>query len=273
MKFYKEIVAELDGQSLNAESPEQSSLFHYHAWSTESIRRFWNIWTSNTALLKQFYPLEYWTDLLAWARERIRITPAVIADIGCGNGNLIECLMTLYPASTFVGVDMTESSLAAPRSRFCESKNIDFRVGSITELPLSDHSVDLITCTEVLEHTFSENFFESFKEIRRVLKSGGYYLASVPLGEKASFVCCPDCGSVFTPYQHMIFEIAQHELKELLSKNGLELIEWYQAIDRTAPENAIKRAGKFFLINHMPRLAKRIFPKSGVTGFLARACT
>lgn len=271
MKFYNDIVTELDCGETLATKSERSQLFHYHKWSTESIQRFWTIWTTNGALQKQFYPIEYWKDLLAWARLQIQITPSAIADVGCGNGNLIDCLVKTYPASNFTGIDVSEASLVTARSRFEHSNNIGFQVGTLTRLPLPDNSVDVVTCTEVLEHTFPETFLGSFPEVRRVLRNGGYYLASVPLSEKPSFVCCPDCGSVFTPYQHMIFEIGQSEIKELLSKNDLELVAWYQAMDRTIPTNPIKRVSKSFLLNYTPRLAKRFFPKGGVSGFLARA--
>ena len=271
MKFYKDIVAELDdAQKLSGKSGPPSP-FHYHSWSTESIKQFWTIWTTNGALKTQFYPIEYWKDLLAWTRSQIGSTPSMVADVGCGNGNLIDCLLKVYPNSKITGIDMSEESLVTARSRFENSRNIGFHVGFLTQLPFPDDSLDLVTCTEVLEHSFPESFFGSFPEVRRVLRNGGYYLASVPLGEKASFVCCPECGSVFTPYQHMIFDIARSEIAGLLSKHRLELVAWYQAIDRTVPTNLFKRVGKSFLISQMPHLAKRLFPKPGVLAFLARA--
>jgi len=271
MKFYKDIVAELDhAQKLSGKS-DQPSPFHYHSWSTDSIKQFWTIWTTNGALKTQFYPIVYWNDLLAWARLQIPSTPSAIADIGCGNGNLIDCVLKVYPYSKITGIDMSEESLFTARSRFENFWNIGFQVGSLTQLPFPDGSLDLVTCTEVLEHSFPESFFGSFSEVRRVLRNGGYYLASVPLGEQASFVCCPECGSVFTPYQHMVFDIARAEVAELLSKNRLEVVAWYQAIDRTVPANPLKRVGKTLLISQMPNLAKRLFPKPGVSGFLARA--
>jgi len=271
MKFYKDIVAELDGAQKRLGKKDQPTPFHYHSWSAQSIKKFWTIWTTNDALQKQFYPLEYWQDMLAWAGAQTMSVPAAIADIGCGNGNLIDCLRKVYPRSKITGIDMSEDSLVTARARFENIMNVGFEVGSLVQLPFLDETLDLVTCTEVLEHSFPESFFGSFSEVRRVLRNGGYYLASIPLQEKASFVCCPECGSVFTPYQHVVFEIDQAEVAELLSKHRFELVAWYQAIDRTVPTNPVKRVGKSFLISQMPKLAKRIFPKAGVSGFLARA--
>jgi ubiquinone/menaquinone biosynthesis C-methylase UbiE len=266
MKFYEDIVAELkDAERLSGK------VGHYHFWSGESIKRFWTIWTTNEALQRQFYPAEYWNDFLAWACSRIPGPPSTISDVGCGNGNLIDCLLKMYSSSKITGIDMSEESLVTARSRFENFPNVGFKVGSLTQLPFHDSSLDLVTCTEVLEHSFPDTFFGSFSEIRRVLRNGGYYLASIPFEEKASFVCCPECGSVFTPYQHIVFNIKQAEVIELLSKNRLELVAWYQASDRTVPADPFKRLVKSFLIRHMPRLAERVFPKPGVSGFLARA--
>jgi 2-polyprenyl-3-methyl-5-hydroxy-6-metoxy-1,4-benzoquinol methylase len=115
MKFYKDIVAEFASEQKLMEKSGQRLPFHYHSWSSESIKRFWTIWTTNGALEKQFYTIEYWKDLLAWGRSKIRNCPSVIADIGCGNGNLIDCLLKVYPNSKITGIDISEESLLTSR--------------------------------------------------------------------------------------------------------------------------------------------------------------
>lgn len=219
----------------------------------------------------QFYPIQYWQDLLSWAAQRIVPTPLTVVDIGCGNGNLIECIKEIYTETSIFGIDLSEESFEFAQERFKENKNIYFKVGSLDELPFEDRSVDLVTCTEVLEHTFPETFVKSFAEVRRILKEGGYYLASVPFEEKLVLVCCPECGSVFTPYQHMLFEITHDDISRLLFENGLEPIDFYTSLDRSQPKNPIKRALKPVIIKWLPGLASRIFPRAGVSGFLARA--
>jgi ubiquinone/menaquinone biosynthesis C-methylase UbiE len=155
------------------------------------------------------------------------------------------------------------------RERFKYNKNIEFQVGSLDHLPFEDSSIDLLICTEVLAHIFPETFVNSFSEVARVLKKGGYYLASVPVEEKINLVCCPECSTVFTPYQAMIFEITQHDISNLLFRNGLKLLERYQSLDRSQPAKPTKRVLKHVFIKYLPGLAKRIFPKAGVSGFLA----
>lgn len=262
MRFYKDIVEERDPAA-------SGGGYHYHEWSPRSIESYWRICTLNPFIREQFYPKLYWEDLLEWAEGLIPIRPSSIADIGCGNGNLIECITRVYPEATVHGVDLSEECLEHARERFGQSPRIHFKIGSLDRLPFRDGSLDLLTCTEVLEHTFPETFERSFAEVARVLKKGGFFLASIPFEESAQFVCCPECASVFTPYQHVIFEITRDEVSDLLRKNGLRLASLYESLDRSPPKNPAKKLLKRFLIGRLPRLAKRLFPKAGVSGFLA----
>jgi ubiquinone/menaquinone biosynthesis C-methylase UbiE len=264
MRFYRDVIEGGDP------GPRQAK-YHYHAWSPQSIQFYLEVCVKNPFMRRQFYPLVYWEDFLAWASQRVAASAKIIVDIGCGSGNLIACLRRSYPGALICGIDLTEDSMEVARERFRGDDSVEFKVGGFERLPFADSSVDLITCTEVLEHTFPETFVKSFSEIRRVLKPGGYYLASVPFEERLSLVCCPECGSLFTPYQHMMFEISHQAIRSLLAENRLDLVEFYQALDRSEPANAIKRTFKPLVIKWMPRFAKRLFPKNGVSGFLARA--
>ena len=263
MRFYTDIIA--------AEDTGESQ---YHRWSEQSVQSFWKLWTSNPFLKRQFYPLTYWQDLLAWAKQRLPETPSVVVDVGCGNGNLVVCLQEAFGKATIVGVDLTEESLTGARQRFQQEPNVSFQVGSLTALPFSNGTVDLVTCTEVLEHTFPDVFAHSFAEVSRVLKVGGYYLASVPFNEPAYFVCCPGCHEVFTPYQHMNFEITYDDIRNRLTATGLELVAFFTPADqspsRSAATGTLKRVLKPILLRQFPALAARLFPKAGVTGFFAR---
>jgi len=53
-----------------------------------------------------------------------------------------------------------------------------FLSGSAYSLPFNDNSFDLVVCSEVLEHL--HEYKDAIKEISRVLRPGGQFLASVP---------------------------------------------------------------------------------------------
>jgi ubiquinone/menaquinone biosynthesis C-methylase UbiE len=262
MRFYRDIISDVEGALEN-------SKYQYHNWSPQSISVYWDTWTHNPFLRNQFYPIEYWQDLLLWANQRIATPPLRVLDIGCGDGNLIACIRKVYKEAWIWGVDISAQSMEPAKERFHKDEKIRFKVGSVERLPFEDDSIDLVTCTEVLEHAFPNAFLHSFSEIRRVLTRRGHYLASMPFNEEISFVCCPECGSVFTPYQHMLFQISHQEIRELLSKNGLTVVEFYTSLDRSQPAQFIKRALKPIIIRWLPGFAKRIFPQAGVSGFLA----
>lgn len=65
-------------------------------------------------------------------------------------------------------------------------------VGDITKYNsfIADSSYDVIACLEILEHTL--NPFDAIKEIRRLLKDGGYVLLSAPLNWRIHGPS-PDC--------------------------------------------------------------------------------
>jgi ubiquinone/menaquinone biosynthesis C-methylase UbiE len=234
------------------------------------IEFFWKVQTSSL-IVEQFYPIEYWQDLIQWARSKIKTKINKICDIGCGNGNMIKVLSENFPIAEIVGVDLTEDSLKLAKDRFKSKYKITFKVGNIIALPFPDDSIDLITVTEVLEHLFLEDLFKGFNEISKKLRNGGYFIASIPFNEKLSFVSCPECGCVFHPYQHMIFEITYDDIKNVCHKNGLEVIGFYKAFNRDIPKDNIKSLLKRIALKILPSsLLVKLFPKPGATGFLAR---
>jgi hypothetical protein len=95
---------------------------------------------------------------------------------------------------------------------------------------------------------------------------------NVPFNEKLSFVSCPECGCVFHPYQHMIFEITYDDVKNMCRKNGLEVIGFLKhPIEISLKINNIKKLLKRIALKILPSLLLvKLFPKPGATGFHAR---
>jgi SAM-dependent methyltransferase len=57
------------------------------------------------------------------------------------------------------------------------NKNLDI-VSDVTSIPLQNHSLDAIMCTEVLEHV--PDPIAAIKEFNRLIKPGGYLLLTAP---------------------------------------------------------------------------------------------
>ena len=107
----------------------------------------------------------------------------VMLDVGCGEGRHIFGIMQEHPEIKCIGLDMDNDSLHKAEEGYEYFKSIsnvgaEFLKGSAYSLPFLDNSLDLIVCSEVLEHLHQYN--DAVKEIHRVLKPGGKFYASVP---------------------------------------------------------------------------------------------
>ena len=88
-----------------------------------------------------------------------------IADVGCGEGILVEEYRQL--GYDIVGLDLNVSSPSVKR-------------GSILEMPFASDSLDVVTCLDVIEHLSLADQPIAIAEIHRVLKPGGTFYATIP---------------------------------------------------------------------------------------------
>ncbi len=106
----------------------------------------------------------------------VRLLPRewVVADIGTGTGFLLPMLGDAF--QRVIAIDPVEEMLDAARTH-AESgghRNITFRQGDLSRLPISDASVDLVVAILVLHHVPSVG--EAISEIGRVLRPDGKVL-------------------------------------------------------------------------------------------------
>jgi SAM-dependent methyltransferase len=104
--------------------------------------------------------------------SRLHVKPgARILDAGCGSGRLLDELTKLGEVS---GLDHNADSVEIARER----GHPDVHQGVVEALPWEDETFDLITCLDVVEHTADDRV--TLRELRRVLKTGGHLLITVP---------------------------------------------------------------------------------------------
>jgi ubiquinone/menaquinone biosynthesis C-methylase UbiE len=92
--------------------------------------------------------------------------PGVALDAACGTGRFAEFLSAR--GHRVIGVDSSPDMLAYARRRVPDG---EFRLGELDRLPLSDDSVDVITCALALEHV--PRLEPVLAEFARVLRPGG----------------------------------------------------------------------------------------------------
>ncbi len=97
-----------------------------------------------------------------------------VLDLGSGGG--IDCFLAakrVGPSGHVIGVDMTPEMLDKARANRVKvgAENVEFRLGEIEHLPVSDDSVDVIISNCVIN--LSPDKPQVFREAYRALKSGG----------------------------------------------------------------------------------------------------
>ncbi|MCZ7635893.1 MAG: arsenite methyltransferase [Verrucomicrobia bacterium] len=102
----------------------------------------------------------------------------VVLDLGAGAGfDVFIAGRKVGPTGRAIGVDMTPEMLAKARRNTATYQqrsglnNVEFRLGEIEHLPVSDHSVDVVISNCVVN--LSPDKPQVWREIARVLKPGG----------------------------------------------------------------------------------------------------
>ena len=102
-----------------------------------------------------------------------------LLDAGCGTGMMALRIAARYPNCTVHGIDLSPKMIAvAQRDAEEQGLAVDFRIGSITDLPYPDASFD-VALTNIMYHRLDlAEKRQAVAEIARVLKPGGRYISS-----------------------------------------------------------------------------------------------
>jgi ubiquinone/menaquinone biosynthesis C-methylase UbiE len=96
-----------------------------------------------------------------------------ILDAGCGSGKFSATIAKLG-ASKVIGLDIGEQAIKFARKqakKISYGGVLEFREGSLLDIPLDDNSVDMVWSNGVIHHTI--NYDKCVEEFSRVIKSDG----------------------------------------------------------------------------------------------------
>ena len=147
-----------------------------------------------------------------WIEETLNKIPAglTILDAGAGECQFKKfCSHLKYIAQDF-GQYSGTGEIGLQTGNWNNS-NLDI-VSDITAIPLPDHAVDAIMCTEVLEHI--PDPLAVIKEFSRLVKPGGYLLITAPFASLTHFA----------PY-HFASGLSRFFYEKHLPENGFEISE------------------------------------------------
>jgi ArsR family transcriptional regulator len=94
---------------------------------------------------------------------------AVVADLGCGTGQVAEALAPFV--GQVIGVDASPSMLKAAKKRLAQHENVELRAGTLEALPVGDGGLDAAMMFLVLHHVADPS--RCVAEAFRALKPGG----------------------------------------------------------------------------------------------------
>ncbi len=171
----------------------------------------------------------YWHQI----HEVLSRCPESVLEIGIGNG--------------FVKNYLTNMNLSIMTLDIDPDLHPDI-ISSVTNIPLSDNSIEIITCCEVLEHLPFEDFGRALREIYRVCKK--YAVISLPDVRRVYRIefRIPKVTIVqklvplpYIPQPHHFdgehhWEIGKRsfpfeKIRKIISESGFEIIEEYRVME------------------------------------------
>jgi len=107
----------------------------------------------------------------------------LVADLGCGPGHVARYLS--QQGVTIFGLDMSPKMVAIARN---SNPDLDFRVGDMRHLDVSDGGLVGVVLFYAIVHCDSTELTPLFQEVRRVLVPGGLALVSFHVGDRVLHV-------------------------------------------------------------------------------------
>ena len=130
--------------------------------------------------------------VLAGLENHLRYVPvpktARILDAGCGSGAMARCFASHFADASVIGVDIRDDYVVYAQGRAKEDglQNVEFRQGSVFDLPFANASFDVVWSKYVMQWINDPE--KAVAEFRRVTKPGGVV------------VCCNFDGFAITHY-------------------------------------------------------------------------
>src|SRR5271165_1089594 len=134
-----------------------------------------------------------------------------VLEAGCGEGYGADLIAGV--ARRVTALDYDEATVAHVRARY---PRVEVMHANLTELPLADHSVDVVVNFQVIEHLWDQPRF--VRECARVLRPSGLLMVSTP--NRITFT--PGSDTPINPFHTR--ELNARELIELLVGGGFRVI-------------------------------------------------
>lgn len=98
----------------------------------------------------------------------------VFLDIGCGAGHVLKAVSDTVKEGW--GIDISPRMVAFTQKSLQDLKNIQIKVGNITDLPFENNTFTKILCYGVIHYVPGREFGRAINELHRVTAPGGRIL-------------------------------------------------------------------------------------------------
>jgi SAM-dependent methyltransferase len=164
---------------------------------------------------------------------------AVVVDLGCGSGALLERIGKAFPDARLIGIDMEPVALAIAKRRLPSAQFERADLDADGFIATSPERADAVVCSEVLEHLAEPA--RALQLARELLRPGGRLVVTVPAGAMNDF----DRAIGHRKHYRLV------ELRELLTSAGFDDVRasaWgfpFHTLFRIALAAAPRTTGQF----------------------------
>ncbi|MCX7919876.1 MAG: glycosyltransferase [bacterium] len=206
------------------------------------LRTFYRMWKLRNSIQSADYDARAYNSIIPlqryWQRKRVAIITKFIAnfelqisnihpnrklrilDIGCGSSYLVQKVPYL------IGADIQFNKLRYLRYQLDTFGLLSLVNTTILSLPFKTNSIDIIVCSQVIEHL--QNNTTWFNEINRVLVPNGVLILGTPDYHKLAWLIIEYFYKLFVPSGYADEHITHYtllNLKELLNRNRYQILD------------------------------------------------
>lgn len=152
-----------------------------------------------------------------------------VLDVGCGGGGALRDMASIFPSAKLYGIDYSQDMVLLAKKvnkRMMAKGRIEISHGSVSSLPFSDNTFDLVTAFEA--YYFWPNLHRDLQEIKRVLKSGGTLLLVNEVYENEKF---QDRNRKWAAWVDMHLH-SPEGYQKFLTSAGYGAIEVHEVVDK-----------------------------------------
>lgn len=170
-------------------------------------QEYYNIFDNECS---HFYYVSLHNALLKILRVYAPKTALTILDVGCGTGSLALKMASL---GEVMGIDVSSVAIQLAKKRGLKK----CQVGSALQIPLPDHSFNVVTAMDLLSQLTFEDNNVFLQEVRRVLKPGGLFILRT--------AAHPWLRGSHDQHIHILSRYSKQGLYDLLIHNGFKIIK------------------------------------------------